>query len=251
MSKDPNLRAALLLGEAWRTHHPLPPLPEDCRPRDADTAYAIQKLVAQGIGSPRAWKIGALSPAKPLIFGPVYQVLNSPARLPGSRHRVFGIEGEVAVRLNRDLPKHEKPYTASEMSDTIDSYYPAVEVVESRFADVKGVDVFALIADLGVSGAIILGAPKPRPEFDLAKAPAEILVDSKVVARTTESGNVGGDPYQLLAACANHVAHYGDGLRRGDIVTTGSTTGIIFAHPRAVVVADFGAFGKVELLFSD
>jgi 2-keto-4-pentenoate hydratase len=70
-----------------------------------------------------------------------------------------------------------------------------------------------------------------------------------VVSLSRYQRYVGGNPFQLLAACANHVAQHGDGLRSGDIITTGSTTGIIFAHSGAVVAASFGAFGKVELAF--
>ncbi len=74
-----------------------------------------------------------------------------------------------------------------------------------------------------------------------------MTVDGKLAAETT--GNSGGDPLRLLTALANHCTGRTGGLRAGDMVTTGSITGIIFAKPGTVVVGDFARLGTVRLEF--
>jgi len=74
-----------------------------------------------------------------------------------------------------------------------------------------------------------------------------VTIDGTVAAETT--GNSGGDPLRLLTALANHCAHRTGGLREGDMITTGSITGVTFAKPGATVTADFGPLGAVRLEF--
>jgi 2-keto-4-pentenoate hydratase len=40
------------------------------------------------------------------------------------------------------------------------------------------------------------------------------------------------------------------GLRKGDIVSTGTCTGLDAVHPGDVVRADFGTLGVVEIVFT-
>jgi 2-keto-4-pentenoate hydratase len=74
-----------------------------------------------------------------------------------------------------------------------------------------------------------------------------VLIDGKEAARVGV-GNNGGDPIRLLVAAANHAAARG-GLGPGDLVTTGSCTGLVFATPGAEVVAEFAGWGEVRVAF--
>ena len=83
--------------------------------------------------------------------------------------------------------------------------------------------------------------------LDLARPPITVTIDGREAARTT--GNSGGDPLRLLTALADHCARRTGGLHKGDMITTGSITGVAFASPGATVIADFGPLGTVRLEF--
>jgi 2-keto-4-pentenoate hydratase len=48
---------------------------------------------------------------------------------------------------------------------------------------------------------------------------------------------------------ANQQARMGRGLKAGDIVSTGTCTGIAAVRPGDEAVADFGQLGRVEITF--
>jgi 2-keto-4-pentenoate hydratase len=56
-----------------------------------------------------------------------------------------------------------------------------------------------------------------------------------------------GDPRIALAWIANELRTFGDGLRAGDIVTTGTCVPPVPIAPGDCVRADFGVFGDVTL----
>jgi 2-keto-4-pentenoate hydratase len=250
MTDDRAMRAATLLIEARQSGKGLAELPADCRPRNAEEAYAIQDAVAHRLGTIQGWKTGAPGLDAEPAYAPIFTVLAGPGRFPAKTQRVFGIEAEVAFRLARDLPSRAKPYSRDEVISEIASMHPAVELVDSRFADWQKVDALSKVADNQSNGALIYGpevANWQNLDLDLARPPITVTIDGSEAARTT--GNSGGDPLRLLTALANHCAGRTGGLRKGDMITTGSITGVAFASAGATVIADFGPLGAVRLEF--
>jgi 2-keto-4-pentenoate hydratase len=250
MVDDRAARAATLLVEARRSGKGLAGFPVDCRPDTADEAYAIQDAVARRLGAIKGWKTGAPSPEAEPAYAPIFSVIAGPGRFAAATQRLFGIEAELAFRLTRDLPKRDRPYTRDEAVAAIASMHPAVELVDTRFADFDKLDALSKVADNQSNGALIHGpavAAWQSLDLDLARPPISVTIDGTIAARTT--GNSGGDPLRLLTALANHCTSRTGGLREGDMITTGSITGITFAKPGSVVVADFGHCGTVRLEF--
>ena len=60
-------------------------------------------------------------------------------------------------------------------------------------------------------------------------------------------GNPSGDPLIPLLWLANHLHQFGLHLKAGQIVTTGSTTGLIFVDGHQQVVSSFAGFGEVSV----
>lgn len=248
MSDDGAVQAAGLLIEARRSGKGLTELPAACRPRSAEEAYAIQDLVAERLGPARGWKTGAPTPEAEPAYAPIFTIVESPSRFPASAQRLFGIEAELAFRIGRDLPPRAEPYGREVVVAAIASMHPAVELVDSRFADWQRVDAFSKLADNQSNGALVLGAAVAGWQaVDRVRPPIAVTIDGAVAARST--GNSGGDPLRLLTALANHCARRTGGVREGALVTTGSITGVVFARPGAEVVADFGPLGTVRLSF--
>jgi 2-keto-4-pentenoate hydratase len=249
--------AARLLIEARRTQVPLAVLPEDCRPRTLDEGYAIQDALARLDGrAVKGWKIGCTSDYAQKLLG-VDQPFPgrvfdgslhaSPATLGGREFIAVGLEPEFAFRLARDLPPRRKPYARAEVAGAVDCILPACEIVETRFADWLKAGGPSLVADNGCSGGLVQGETTcDWRGFDLARHVVTLSVNGRCVAEGTGAA-VLGHPLEALAWLADDRSRRGDGLRRGEIVTTGTCAGIHFLAPGDEAVADFGPLGAVSV----
>jgi 2-keto-4-pentenoate hydratase len=225
-------------------------LPPELVPASEAAAYAVQDAVLRRLGAAVAgWKVGAAGPAAAPNCAPLLDglVLPSPARLDPQRFPLLGIEGELAFRLGRGLPPRARPYDEDEVWDALDTLHVAIELVDSRFADRPATPPLALLADNGSNGAFAYGPPvHDWRAVDFLRQPARLVIDGREVAHAT-GGNAAGHPRRLLAWLANHLASRRGGLEAGDIVTTGTHTGLLFAEPGAVVTAEFAALGAATL----
>jgi 2-keto-4-pentenoate hydratase len=241
---------AELLLAARRTGRPIETLPAALVPATADAAYAVQDSVAAALGAIAGWKVGAASPTAEPNCAPLLAacVAASPARWPAARFRLRGIEGELAFRFGRALPpRRAVPYGEDEVWAAVDTLHPAIELVESRFADFRAMDKLALLADFGSNGAFCYGAAvRDWRAVDFLRQPAMLTIDGQEVASAI-GGNAAGHPRRLLAWLANHRAARGSGIAAGDIVTTGTHTGLVFAEPGASVTVRFAGLGEASL----
>lgn len=234
---------------ARRSGRRLDTLPPELVPATADEAYAVQDKVAAALGRIAGWKVGAASPEAEPNCAPLFAdlVTASPARWPAARFPLRGIEGELAFRFGRALPPRAQPYGEDEVWDAVDTLHPAIELVESRFADFRAMDKLALLADNQSNGAFCHGAPVRRwRDVDFLRQPASLVVDGKEVASAV-GGNAAGHPRRLLAWLANHCARRGRGLLAGDIVTTGTHTGLVFLASGQTATVRFAGLGEAAL----
>jgi 2-keto-4-pentenoate hydratase len=74
-------------------------------------------------------------------------------------------------------------------------------------------------------------------------------VDGTVAGEGTGE-RVLGDPLNALVWIANHQSRAGRGLRAGEIISTGTCTGLAPVKPGQRASADFGDLGAVEVEFS-
>ena len=219
---------------------------------DSATSYAVQERTLAVLGPATAWKVGAKSPGSPMSCSPLPAsgVLPSGSMLAGPAWQLRGLEVELAIRLQRDLDDADL-HDDARLSTAIGEALPAIEVVESRLADWREADPLAQLADLQNHGALILGDPVPwHPEVpvDLRSLRATLVIDGQPVADSRGSHPVGA-VLPLLAWLARHARDRGRPLRAGDVVTTGSCTGLLFAWEGARVQAEVEGIGRVELQF--
>jgi 2-keto-4-pentenoate hydratase len=235
---------------ARRTGLHITDVPEALVPANAAAAYAVQDAVVRRLGAAiGGWKVGAASPEAEPNCAPLLAslVLPSPARVDAARFPLRGIEGELAFRLGRDLPPRATPFGEDEVWDAIGSLHVAIELVDSRFADRAAVPPLALLADNGTNGAFIHGPPVGDwRAVDFLRQPARLVIDGAEAASAV-GGNAAGHPRRLLAWLANHLAQRHGGLKAGEIVTTGTHTGLRFAPPGAVVTVEFAGLGEATL----
>lgn len=258
MKHEQAMAAVALLADAWQIGITLTELPDSCRPRTAAEAYRIQDLLTEELGFPVAgWKIGCTSAVARKILkarGPfagrifATRVFESGVTLPASAYPMRGLEGEFAFRLKKPLPARKRAYRLAEVTDAIGSLHPAIEIIHSRYADWLKVGTPSLIADQGANGALVLGAAIPRwRQLDLDRRPVKMLVNGNVVGEGTGADCL-GHPLKALLWLANAMRSRG-GLAAGEVISTGTCSGLYRAGPDDKVRADFGRLGSVELRF--
>ena len=219
---------------------------------DAAEAYAVQDLVLQSLGPVGGWKVGAkgLEGTPTCAPLPAAGILRTPASVADGAWRARGIETEVAVRFDADLPERESPYTLVEIEAAIGALMPAIEVVETRLIEFPSAPPLAMLADMGAHGALVLGeAIAFRPGMlDIKGIAARQWFDGREVANTV-GANPAVDIGRLLVWLVNHCAARGLGLVRGQVVTTGSLTGMLFAPAGGRARGLVTGVGECEVAF--
>ena len=240
-----------LLLDARRTGRTLEGLPAALTPLDNDEIYAVQDRVAAAFGEIGGWKIGAPSPDANPMFAPMplAWIAGEGSSLGGAHWRYRGLEAEIAFLVGEDLPPRAEPYRREEVLAAIASCHPAIEVLETAFADPAAVGREAMLADLQLHGGLVYGAPFAGwRHVDFSKESVALSVDGVVRVERTGS-NTSGDLLRLLPWLANEGARRTGGLRAGQWITTGSWTGNTPADSESVVSAMFSTVGRVDLRF--
>ncbi|MCP4329782.1 MAG: hydratase [Alphaproteobacteria bacterium] len=254
-------QAVRLLLAARGDHRRIESFPAECRPATMADGYRIQDGVAAALDVPRAgWKIACTSdeaceilsadgPFPGRVFASV--LVDSPAELSAGAFHFRGLEGEFAFRLGADLPPSGAPYSAGDMASAIECLYPAIEIVNSRFIEWTKAGAPSLAADNAVNGALVIGpAVTGWQSTDLAAHGVSLSVNG-AVRQTGTGADVLGNPLAALAWLANDRADWIGGLKAGDVVTTGTCTGIVYAEAGDSATADFGDLGAVTVAFTD
>ena len=245
-----------LLLDARRTGRALAGLPAALIPADITEVYFVQDHLASafsdGPAHPGGWKVGAPSAETTPTFCPMpgAWISSNNSVLTGKRWRCRGLEAEIAFLVGDDLPPRATPYSREEVLAAMASCHPAVEVLETAFAEVTAVPREAMLADLQMHGGFVHGPAVPDwRSIDFSQEKVTLAVDGVVRVERTGS-NTSGDLLKLLPWLANEGAARTGGLRAGQWITTGSWTGNTLADNDSTVTAEFAHAGRVDLRFA-
>jgi 2-keto-4-pentenoate hydratase len=229
-------------------------------PKSKDEAYAVQEAIAALSGMRRCgYKVGSTSKEAQSLLGtdePGAGVLlcpfvhESPARVPIVPEHMPAVEGEFAFRLGRDLPSRNRPYTRDEICDAVATVAGSIEVVGTRFAGgLRGKGRLLTTADSGVNIALVTGAWFEFEAQDLRTHAVTMTVNG--IERGVGTGiRALGNPLEVLVWLVNHLSARRLSVNAGEIVSTGTCTGLDQVNPGDTVQADFGTLGKVEVAFT-
>jgi 2-keto-4-pentenoate hydratase len=104
--------------------------------------------------------------------------------------------------------------------------FVGLELVGRRLTDDVSLNEVSAIADFGLDVAVIRGRPIPDwGAHDLAAVPVRAVLDGVTVAQGG-GGSVLGHPLNALAWLAEALRRRGRSLRSGEIIMTGTCTGI-------------------------
>ena len=262
MAADAIRVAAQMIAAARRAHRPLEALPAELQPEDEAAGYRFQRavhvLLVPELGELVGHKIGCTSKVMQDYLGIAHPcaggvfaggVHESGVVLRAADYVRVGVECEIAVRLDRDLPASAAPFTAAHVQAAIGACQPAIEIVDDRYARWEALGAPTLVADDFFAAGCVLGAPVARDVVpDLLTVRGRALINHEEVGQGT-GADVLGHPHHALAWLANHLAAEGQGLRAGQIVLTGSLVKTIWLKPGDQVRMELEGLGIVEAGF--
>ena len=223
-----------------------------------EAAYMVQSRIEALASMTRAgWKVGATSkaaqdllgvdgPATAPMFAPF--CVETPAEAAVFTRHHINVECEFAFRFARGLPPRRQAYTGGDVLAAVDALLPAIEIVGCRFeGGFPGIGEVRLVADMVAHAAFVAGPDAVGwRDLDVKSLGVKLFKNGAFVAEGV-GANVLGDPLYALEWTANHLSGLGLGIAAGEVVTTGTCTGLTPAAPGDSFVADFGGLGKVEL----
>jgi 2-keto-4-pentenoate hydratase len=254
------VEAARLLVEARRTGVPIKELPQEIRPLVAADSNQIANEVTKMLGHDIAgWKITFLYKPREIPFQtPIYSQLMfaSPAKVPVALTPSLFIEPEITFRLLADLPPRDKLYHAEEVASMVEAC-PSMEIVDTRF-DTKHrtirqrlnerATLVEAYADNQTNGAFIIGpGVKDWRDIDFAATKVRMSADDKTIVETV-GGHAFVDPFLPVVVLANQFRR-GSGLKKGQVVATGSFSGFFPVEVGQQIVADFEGVGQAKAMF--
>lgn len=254
------------LARAWQNRDCIDGLSDQEHPRSRSEAFLVQDRMIQHIGDRgTGWKIGATSakmreldghddiiPGRLLArdtFADVEVIEINSRQFPGAR-----MEAEFAFRLLEDLPDVAAPYVTDDIIDKVEML-PAIEIIGDRYPkamDAAGnrafkPDTLLAIADNGGGYGFVAGVPAVTwREIDFKQHPVSLTTDGGAPSESF-LGEMRCNPLDALVDHINKLALRGIGLEAGEFVTTGAAAVPIPMIAGTNVVADYGAFGRIQL----
>ena len=230
-----------------------------------DEAYAVQKaLVALKIADGRrvvGWKIGLTSkamqyalnidiPDSGILFDDMHFADGS--TVPKGRFIQPRIEAEIAFVMKAGL---DGAATRAQVLAATDYVCPSLEILDTRIlrADPKTGQtrkIFDTISDNAANAGIVLGIQHHDPNAIDLRWTGAICARNGEVEETGLGAGVLNDPVMGIVWLSERLEAYGQSIRAGDVVLSGSFIRPVEARPRDSFHADFGPFGNVSIDFA-
>ncbi|HEY7244730.1 MAG TPA: fumarylacetoacetate hydrolase family protein [Xanthobacteraceae bacterium] len=216
-----------------------------------DDAYRIQLALLARCGARRVgWKVGLTSTAIQQQFQvhePVFGCLPAEGRLEsGHAFRANeliapGFENELCLMMGTDLAPGA---TREEVAAAVARVHPAFEIIETR-GDLTRQLALAL-ADNAQQRAFVLGPPVSRADLpELDKVTISVRINGTEVAAADGSA-VLGHPYNSVVWLAGKLAQFGERVKAGDYIMTGSFPRQFPLNTGGRIEADFTSIGAVR-----
>lgn len=231
--------------------------PAQLMPHDQLDAERIREAMAAGFEQPlTGWKIGAMDPATAVKRGlerpfcgriPATLIYPSGARIVWQALLRPVVEAEIAFKIACDLPARAQPYSDVEVAAAVAAVAPAIEIPESRLRDGHPLGALGMVADQGFAGRLATGEwIRDWRGLDLASVRVVLRIGTGSAVLGTGVRAM-GHPLHALAWLVEFLRERGCGLKAGEVVSTGSLTGVQETRPGDRVSATFEALGDVWL----
>ena len=258
------LAAARALDEAERSRRQIRLLSEDHPRMTMQDAYEIQAAwvdLKVRAGDPQiGWKIGLTSKAMQAALnidvpdsGVLLKsmVFDNGARVPPRRFIQPRVEAELAFVMARDVPPDASP---SEILAATDYVAPSLEILDTRITRIdpqtgRARSVLDTIADNAANAGVVMGEGRKGLSADDLRWSGAIVSRNGEVEETGLGAGVLGDPLLSMSWLAQRLGAYGQGIKAGQVVMSGSFIRPVEAPAGSDVTADFGPLGLVAIGF--
>jgi 2-keto-4-pentenoate hydratase len=250
-------RAAAIVEQllAARNGGPLVPTPGDLS--GFDEVYAIQAGVMATLGPVGGWKVGRSDADAPLIYSPIRKTMMRPsgAIWQPADCRLRGAELEVAFRIDAALPAADDPQFLRRLAACV-SPLPVFEIVDSRLVDPQAATPLWRLADFQLNAGLVYGEPLADgwvPEaFDAPTV--RLTANGETVCEGPATLNT-RTPFIMLADLVRQLGSPGrnhcGGVQPGQIVTTGSFTGLRFFDRGSTLTGTISGLAPISTTFSN
>lgn len=232
---------------------------------DMDDAYAIQSaLSARKIAEGRrviGWKIGLTSKAMQAALNidiPDSGVLfddmqfDDGATVPKGRFIQPRIEAEIAFVMGRDLSGDG--VTRSDVVAATAAVAPAIEILDTRIVRKDPETqaqrtVLDTISDNAANAGVVCGPMRQAIDAQDLRWIGAIVSRNDTVEETGLGAGVLNDPVESVLWLARRMEQYGQRIKAGQVILSGSFTRPIECPSGTRIHADFGSFGSVSVNF--
>ncbi len=140
-----------------------------------------------------------------------------------------------------------KAYTRDDILAAVDEALIGIELVAGRRGELPTVPYLAFLADnIGNAGYVTGASTRDFRALDLKALPMRFTVDGTLV-QEGRGGHPQGDPVEPLRAYASQPSDALGGLRKGQLITTGSLTKPLRVDRAARIDASIESVGSVAL----
>jgi 2-keto-4-pentenoate hydratase len=156
------------------------------------------------------------------------------------------VEGELAFCLKSSLKG--PGVTVADVYNATNYVVPSIEIVDSRIENWK-IKLEDTIADNGSSARFVLGSGMtPIQDIDMRLVGMTLEKNGELIASGT-GAEVWGNPAAAVAWLVNKLSEFDIGLEAGNIIMSGSFTGMTTAEPGDVITVNFSGMGSVSVRF--
>jgi 2-keto-4-pentenoate hydratase len=186
--------------------------------------------------------------------GPIFGLLTDKDVYQGGDHLllprgVLGAGCVLSFTLARPFPNETEEISRETVRDAVVTCRLGLEILGRRVSGSTPLNDWTAIADFGLLLALVQG---PRVvhwrDLDLASTQATLRVNG-VPVLGGRGAEVLGNPLDAVVWLARSLKARGRELEAGEIVATGTCTGLLQVIPGQLCEADFGELGRVEAAF--
>lgn len=220
-------------------------VPADNRPSTADEAYQIQAGVARRVGAVGGFKTARKGSA-PSIMAPIFSTDIMPSGTQISVVDRIGIELEVGFQIIKDCPSNLDKLPPSGFGGLLRPV-AVIELVDTRVDGTFANDDIVKLADNQINAGLVIGSPlNAWSGADFGTVTAQMQAGTEVVLDGAATVP-GGSALETVASLARQIGDHCGGLKRGQIVITGSLHPLAYYPKGTLVQGRIDGIGAVSV----
>lgn len=210
-------------------------------PQDLQAAMMAQNALVEleGASAP-AWKV-AMTPDGHAVTAPLHPYVETVGEAELAYVAGMKFEVEIALRLGKDLPSRDTPYSRSEIYDAVSQAHLGAELLSSAIEESGKVSFPLFVADRIGNRGYVLGPALPKSFVDSVGSMKLKVTQGNVSMFDGTATHPVGDVLAWLIAYASDNRRPANSLSAGSLITTGALSG---AMP-------LSGSGKVEVRLAD